>query len=90
MGSVERALGSSGSLGFAWVLSGAPRGRRVHWVTCRFTLVHIGVVGSFVFASVHSCAPRDSRVYSGSRRFTRARLGVVGYILFRVVSHGRA
>ena len=81
MGSLGNTLGSSVSLGFAWVHSGsspgslglalvysaAGSGRRVHRLSPR----------------VYSFATRDRWVYWGSRGCTWVRLRIVGFILVR-------
>ena len=70
--SLVRALGSSCSLEFAWVHSGATRGLRC---SCGFSLAHLGVSG-FIRVRVGSlwCAYRSSGflafawVHSGALR----------------------
>ena len=87
-----------GIVGFILVLLGslgAPRGRRVHSGSRRFTWAGLGVVirvcvGSLVptkwsSSSIeitwdHLGATRGRRVHSGSCGFTLERLGVVGFI----------
>ena len=45
IGSLGRAIGSLGSFGFTWVLSGPPRSRRVHSRSRSFTREGLGVFG---------------------------------------------
>ena len=45
LGSLVRTVGLSGSLRFSRILSEAPRGLRVHWGSCGYTLTRQGVVG---------------------------------------------
>ena len=90
LGSLGRAFGSSGSLGFAWDL-------QARLEVAGFIGVRVGsprrVYGwsnSFGFASVHSGAPRGHRVHSGSRGFPREGLGDFVFICVRVGSLRRA
>ena len=64
--SFGRSLLSSGLLGLAWVLSGAPRGCRVDSGLRGLTRAYLGVVG----------------FNGRSRGFSRSRLGIVGFIRF--------
>ena len=76
--SLRRAEGSSGSVWFAWVHSGATSDRRVHSGTCAFTRAHLGVV------RIRVGSPRCSHW------FTPVRLPVVGLIRVHFRSIGRA
>ena len=80
VGSLGRASGSWGSLGFAWVHTGKPSGRRVNSGSRGFTLALKGVVNFIRVGVISSGRSRGRRVHSGSRWLTRAHIGVVGFI----------
>ena len=75
------AKGSSGSVGFAWVHSGAPTGRRALWV--RALLVVVG----FILVHVGSFLSRLGVV--GFIRVNVGSLAVVGFLRFRLGSRAR-
>ena len=54
VGTLRRALTSSGSLGFAWVHSGAPNDRPIHSGSRRFTQALISFVWFIRFRVVYA------------------------------------
>ena len=79
-------MGSSDSFCLLWVLSGEPRGRRIHWGSCGFTRTHIGVVrlicvsvGSHLRAQWCSSSFGFASFHSGTPRGRRVHSVACGF-----------